>query len=70
MRGRASLCVEGEGYSKAELQAIGEELSKRVIQTYVYQRLRDEMQSRQFNVVEEERTEDNSIRLKVRRWDN
>jgi hypothetical protein len=70
-RGRASLCVDGKmGHSEASLRAIGEELSRRVVQTYVYQRLMQEMKARQFNVVEEERAEDNSIRLKVRRWDN
>ena len=69
-RGKASLCVEGQGHSEASLRAMGEELSKRVVQKYVYQRLMDEMQKRQFCVVEEETTADNSIRMKVRRWDN
>ena len=69
-RGKASLCVEGRGHSEASLRAMGEELSKRVVQKYVYQRLMDEMQKRQFCVVEEETTADNSIRMKVRRWEN
>jgi hypothetical protein len=70
-RGRASLCVDGKiGHSEAYLRAIGEELSQRVVQTYIYQRIMEEMSARQFNIVEEERTSDNSIRLKVRRWDN
>lgn len=69
-RGKASLCVEGKGHSEAALRAMGEELSRRVIQKYVYQRLVDEIHSRQFNIVEEETTEDNSIRLKIRHWEN
>jgi hypothetical protein len=69
-RGKASLCVEGEGHSKASLREIGEELSHRVVQKYVYQRLTDEMRKRDFLVVEEETTENNSIRMKVRRWEN
>jgi len=69
-RGKASLCVEGPGHSEASLRAIGEELSQRVVQKYVYQRLTDEMRQRDFVVVEEENTHDNSIRLKVRKWDN
>ncbi len=69
-RGKASLCVEGQGQSEASLRALGEELSHRVVQKYVYQRLMDEMQKRQFCVVEEETTADNSIRMKVRRWEN
>jgi hypothetical protein len=68
-RGKAAICVTGEGYSEEELRAIGEELSGRVVQTYVYQRLLDEMRARQFVVVEEETDENHAIRLKVRHWD-
>lgn len=69
-RGKASLCVTGEGRSKDELRAIGEELSQSVVQHYVYQKLMDEMRARGFNVVEEETSADRSIRLKVRHWEN
>ena len=69
-RGRASLHVTGSGQSQEELRALGEELSQRVVQQYVYQKLMDEMRKRGFNVVEEEQNEDQSIRLKVRHWEN
>jgi hypothetical protein len=69
-RGRAAICVAGEGYSEAELRARGEELSRRVVQKYVYQRLMEEMRARQFVVVEEETDASQAIRLKVRHWDN
>jgi len=69
-RGQASLCVTGNGQSDEELRALGEELSQAVVQQYVYQKLMNEMRSRGFNVVEEEVTEDRSIRLKVRHWEN
>jgi hypothetical protein len=68
-RGRASVCVSGPGHTEDELRAIGQELSQRVVQKYVYQRLMDEMQSRQFTVVEEEVDANQAIRLKVRHWD-
>jgi hypothetical protein len=68
-RGRASVCVSGPGRTDEELRAIGQELSHRVVQKYVYQRLMDEMQSRQFTVVEEELDANQGIRLKVRHWD-
>jgi hypothetical protein len=68
-RGRASVCVTGPGYSDEELRALGEELSHRVVQKYVHQRLLDEIRVRQFVVVEEEVDENNAIRLKVRHWD-
>jgi hypothetical protein len=69
-RGKASLCVTGEGHSKAELKALGEELSQTVVQQYVYQKLMAEMNSRGFVVVDQETNEDRSIRLKVRHWEN
>ena len=69
-RGRASLCVTGTGQTAEELRALGEELGKRVVQQYVYQRLMDEIRARQFVVVEEEVDETHAIRLKVRHWEN
>jgi hypothetical protein len=68
-RGKASICVSGDGRTEDELRAIGEALSGRVVQQYVRQRLMDEIRSRQFIVVEEETDENNAIRLKVRHWD-
>jgi hypothetical protein len=70
VRGKASLCVAGNGQSNEELRALGEELSQAVVQQYVYQKLMDEMRTRGFNVVEEAVNEDRSIRLKVRHWEN
>ena len=68
-RGKASLCVTGTGQSDEELRALGEELSGRVVQQYVYQKLMDEMRTRGFVVVEEEADANRAIRLKVRHWD-
>jgi hypothetical protein len=68
-RGKAAVCVSGAGHSDEELHAIGEELSQRVVQRYVHQRLMEEIRARQFVVVEEEVDENNAIRLKVRHWD-
>ena len=68
-RGKASICVTGPGHTDEDLRAIGEELSQRVVQKYVYRRLMDEIRARQFVVVEEAVDENNAIRLKVRHWD-
>jgi hypothetical protein len=68
-RGRARVCVNGVGETEEALRALGEELSQRVVQQYVYQRLLDECRARQFLVVEEEVEADKSIRLKVRHWE-
>jgi len=68
-RGRASVCVTGPGRTEDELRVLGQELSQRVVQQYVYKRLMDEMQLRQFTVVEEEVDTNQAIRLRVRHWD-
>ena len=68
-RGKASICVTGPGHSDEELRTLGEELSQRVVQKYVYNRLIEECRARQFNIVEDEVDESNAIRLKVRHWD-
>jgi len=68
-RGKAAVCVTGKGYSDDQLRGHGEELSRRVVQKYIYQRLTDEIKARQFVVVEEEVDENQAIRLKVRHWD-
>jgi anti-sigma regulatory factor (Ser/Thr protein kinase) len=68
-RGKAAICVTGPGHSNEELRALGEELSQRVVQKYVHQRLLDEIQTLGFNLVEEEVGENNTIRMKVRHWD-
>ena len=69
-RGKAALCVTGTDQSQEALRVLGEELSQRVVQQYVYRRLLDEMQARQFMVVNEEVDENQTIRLKVRMWEN
>lgn len=69
-RGKASLCVTGDGHHKEELHALGLELSQAVVQQYVYQKLMGEMRTRGFNVIEEETNADRSIHLKVRHWEN
>jgi hypothetical protein len=68
-RGKAAICVTGPGHSDEELRAIGEELSQRVVQRYVYNRLIEECRAREFNIVEEEVDQNHAIRLKVRHWD-
>jgi len=68
-RGRAKICVAGTGQTDEALRALGEELSQRVVQQYVYRRVIDELRAHQFLVVEEEVEADRSIRLKLRRWE-
>ena len=67
-RGQASICVSGTGQDETTLRSMGEELGQRVVQQYVYQRLIEEMRSRQFVVVDQEVDANHAIRLKVRHW--
>jgi hypothetical protein len=67
-RGKAGLCVSGTGHTDSELRTMGEELSQRVVQHYVYQRLKEEIQAREFVVIEEEVDANNAIHMKVRHW--
>jgi uncharacterized protein YwlG (UPF0340 family) len=69
-RGKASLCVSGEGRSAEALRAIGEELSRAVVQQYVYQKLLEEIRARGFVIAEQETSEDRSIHLTVRQWES
>ena len=69
-RGKAGLCVLGNGQSEEELRAAGEELSRRVVQQYVYQRLTQEMQSRGYMVVEENTDANQAIHMRIRHWEN
>jgi hypothetical protein len=65
-RGALKLCLEGEGFSKSQLRQIGEELIGRVTQQFVYHRLMTELKERHMNVVEEEVSEDRTIKIRVR----
>jgi hypothetical protein len=63
--GQAAVRVAGRK-SKAELEALGEAMAKKVVQQYAYHRLVTEMKAQNMNVVEEEVEADGSIRLQVR----
>lgn len=69
-RGRAGLCVTGTSQTAEELRTAGEELSRRVVQRYVHQRLMQEMEARGYLVVEETTDANQAIRLRVRHWEN
>ena len=67
-RGALKVCVEGHGHSKAELRKIGEELIGRVTQQYVYHRVVTELANRNMAIVNEEMSEDRTVKIRVRNW--
>ncbi|MBA3685144.1 MAG: hypothetical protein H0W72_07890 [Planctomycetes bacterium] len=66
-RGRFKTAVHGS-LAKAELAAIGREISQRVVQQYVYRRLADELGAQGFVTVHEEQAPDQTIKLHVKRF--
>jgi hypothetical protein len=67
-RGALKVCMEGNGYSKAELRRIGEELVGRVTQQYVYHRVVTELKQRNMAIVDEQLSEDHTVKIRVRNW--
>ena len=67
-RGALKVCVEGHGRTKSELRKIGEELIGRVTQQYVYHRVVTELANRNMAIVNEEVSEDRTVKIRVRNW--
>jgi ABC-type transporter MlaC component len=67
-RGRCVVCAKGHGYSKAELKQIAEEFTQKLTQCFTYNRVVTELKNKNFQIVNEEVTEDESVRINVRRW--
>jgi len=68
-RGRCTVCAEAAGYSKAQLKAIAQEFTQHLTRCFVYNRVMSEVKMRGFQVVNEEQTEDETVRIHLRRWE-
>ena len=68
-RGRVIVHASGLGHTDAELKAIAAEFAQRMTQCFVYNRVMSEVKSRGFNVVNEERMQDETVRIHLRRWE-
>ena len=67
-RGGLRLCMEGKGMSKSQLRELGEELLGRVTQQYAYHRIVTELKERNMTIVDEQMTEEQSVKIRVRNW--
>jgi len=65
-RGALKLCMEGVGCSEAELRKLGDELIGRVTQQYVYHRIVTELKNRNMTVVDEQVSQDRTVKIRVR----
>jgi hypothetical protein len=66
-RGRCRVHVEGPGRSKAELQRIGEEAARKVVQMYSYHRVMSQAQELGYELVEEQVDEQGGVRIRLKR---
>ena len=67
-RGALRVCMEGTGVTKSQLRQTGQELVDRVTQQYVYHRVVTELKDRKMAIVDEEMTEDRTVKIRVRNW--
>ena len=67
-RGHCTVCAKGKGYNKAELKQMAEQFSQKMAQCFVYNRVMSEVKNKDFQVVNEEVMDDESVRVIVRRW--
>jgi len=67
-RGRCKVCASGKGHSKVELEQMAREFTDKLTQCFIYDRVVRELKGKNFQVVNEEVTKDQSVRIHVRRW--
>ncbi len=67
-RGALKLCLEGGNLSKSQLRKLGEELIGRVTQQYAYHRIVTELKERNMTIVDEQVTQDQTVKIRVRNW--
>jgi hypothetical protein len=68
VRGELSLCVEGEGKSKVELEKAGKALLDMITQKYVYSKVMTELKKAGFTIANENVGQEGEIRIQVRKW--
>ena len=68
-RGRCVVCAKGKGRSKAELKQIAQQFTEKLTQCFIYDKVVKQLKQKNFQVVNEEVTENDDIRIHVRRWE-
>jgi hypothetical protein len=67
-RGHCKVCASGTGHTKQELEQLAKQFTEKLTQCFIYDKVVKELKSKSFQVVNEEMSEDESIRIHVRRW--
>ncbi len=67
-RGRCKVCASGTGQNKAQLKQAAEEFTQKLTQCFIYDKVMKQLKGKNFQVVNEQVAQDESIRIHVRRW--
>ena len=68
-RGRCVVCAKGKGLSKQELKQIAQQFTEKLTQRFIYDKVVKQIKQKNFQIVNEEVTENDDIRIHVRRWE-
>ena len=68
VRGRCKVCASGKGHSKVELEQMAQQFTEKLTQCFIYDKVVRELKNKNFQVVNEEVMQDESVRIHVRRW--
>ena len=68
-RGRCVVCASGRGQTKAQLKALADEFTQKMTQCFVYNRVMTELKAKGYQVMNEERMQDDTVRINIRRWE-
>ena len=68
-RGRCVVCASGKGKTKTELRAFAERFMEKMTQCFIYNRVMTELKAKGYQVMSEERAKDETVSIRVRRWE-
>lgn len=60
--------VAGESKTRKELEELGQQVLGRILQTYALEKIKSEMGTRGYDLIQESEEADQSVRLRLRRW--
>ena len=68
-RGRVTVRAAGHGHAQEELRALCEQFTMKLTQCLVYNRVMTELKAKGFQVMNEEKLQDETLRIHVRHWE-
>jgi hypothetical protein len=66
-RGQCRVCVDSDVRSKEELRLFGEKVAGKITQIFVYNKIMTELKGRDFSVLKNEMSQDETVHIHVRR---